>query len=138
MPVETVAIHQTHVSVVFLAGPHVYKIKKPVSLGFLDFSTLEKRQHFCEEEVRLNRRLAPAVYLGVVPITREGSEVRVGGSGAVIEWAVKMKRCPPRPPCCRVCCAKPSGRRWWPTWPVESPRFMRGPNRGRPSPLSAV
>ena len=66
---ETVEVRQTHISVVFLAGPYAYKVKKPVDLGFLDFSTLEKRRHFCEEEVRLNRRLAPTVYLGVVPVT---------------------------------------------------------------------
>ncbi len=65
-----VEVRQTHISVVFLAGDFAYKIKKPVQLGFLDFSTLERRRHFCEEEVRLNRRLAPDVYLGVVPVTR--------------------------------------------------------------------
>ena len=53
-------MHQTHISVVFLAGPLAYKIKKPVNLGFVDYSTLERRRHFCEEEVRLNRRLAPS------------------------------------------------------------------------------
>ena len=56
-PVDAVEVHQTHISVVFLAGPFAYKIKKPVNLGFVDFSTLEKRRHFCDEEVRLNRRL---------------------------------------------------------------------------------
>lgn len=93
-PVDSVEVYHTHISVVFLAGPHVYKIKKPVSLSFLDFSTLEKRRHFCEEEVRLNRHLAPTVYQGVVPITRSGSAVRVEGDGDVIEWAVKMERLP--------------------------------------------
>ena len=68
-PMDQVDVRQTHISVVFLAGRYVYKIKKPVQLGFLDFSTLERRRHFCEEEVRLNRRLAPTVYLGVVPVT---------------------------------------------------------------------
>src|SRR5713101_6685887 len=66
---EQVSVCQTHISAVFLAGPFAYKIKKPVNLGFVDFSTLKKRKHFCEEEVRLNRRLAPQVYLGVIPIT---------------------------------------------------------------------
>src|SRR5262249_17277508 len=66
--VGRVEVRHTHISVVFLADAYVYKIKKPVDLGFVDFSTLEKRRHFCEEEVRLNRRLAPEVYLGVVPI----------------------------------------------------------------------
>ena len=58
-PVDSVEVHQTHISLVFLAGPLAYKIKKPVDLGFLDYTTLERRRHFCEEEVRLNRRLAP-------------------------------------------------------------------------------
>src|SRR6516162_6765997 len=93
-PVETVDVRHTHISVVFLAGPFAYKIKKPVNLGFLDFSTLEKRRHFCEEEVRLNRRLAPEVYLGVVPVSRTGLAVRMEGPGAAVEWAVKMKRLP--------------------------------------------
>ena len=93
-PVESVVIRQTHISVVFLAGPCAYKIKKPVDLGFLDFSTLEKRRHFCEQEVCLNRRLAPKVYLGVVPLTRAGNGIRVEGQGKVIEWAVKMERLP--------------------------------------------
>lgn len=85
-----VAVRQTHISAVFLAGDFAYKVKKPVDLGFLDFTTLEKRKHFCEEETRLNRRLAPSVYLGVVPVTRDG----VGGSSEPVEWAVKMARLP--------------------------------------------
>ncbi len=89
------AVIQTHISVVFLTDDHVYKLKKPVNLGFLDFSTLERRKHFCEEEVRLNRRLAPAVYLGVVPVTHgTDGRVRFEGEGAVLEWAVKMRRLP--------------------------------------------
>jgi len=94
VPCNTVTVHQTHISAVFLVGAFVYKIKKPVQLGFLDFSTLEKRRHFCAEEVRLNRRLAPDVYLGVVPIAETTEGVRVEGAGTVIEWAVKMKRLP--------------------------------------------
>lgn len=85
---------QTHISCVFLAGPHAYKIKKPVNLGFLDYSTLERRRHFCQREVELNRRLAPEVYLGVVPITEQGGQVTVEGSGDVVEYAVKMRRLP--------------------------------------------
>jgi aminoglycoside phosphotransferase family enzyme/predicted kinase len=85
-----VVVHQTHISVVFLVGPFAYKIKKPVNLGFLDFRTVEKRRHFCEEEVRLNRRLAPTVYHGVVPVTRAGSAIRMEGTGQVVDWAVKM------------------------------------------------
>jgi len=80
--------------VVFLAGDLAYKVKKPVDLGFLDFTTLEKRRTDCEDEVRLNRRLAPMVYLGVVPITREGDTLRVGGGGPAEEYAVRMKRLP--------------------------------------------
>src|SRR4051812_4229850 len=91
-PVTEVQVMQTHISVVFLAGPFVYKVKKPVNPGFLDFSTLEKRHHFCQEEVRLNRRLAPDVYLGVVPIVRAGDGLRCEGEDEPIEWAVKMRR----------------------------------------------
>ncbi len=94
LAVETVEVIQTHISVVFLAGPLAYKIKKPVDLGFVDYSTLERRRHFCEEEVRLNRRLAPEIYLGVVPVTRQGGTIRMEGTGEVVEWAVKMRRLP--------------------------------------------
>lgn len=87
-----VEVHQTHISVVFLAGDVAYKVKKPVNLGFLDFSTLEKRRHFCEEEVRLNRRLAPHIYQGVAPITATPTGFRFEGDGPAIEWAVKMTR----------------------------------------------
>src|SRR4029078_8740987 len=93
-PTVSVEIRQTHISVVFLTDRLVYKIKKPVQLGFLDFSTLELRHHFCEEEVRLNRRLAPAVYLGVVPVVRSGTGLQVEAQGEVVEWAVKMVRLP--------------------------------------------
>jgi aminoglycoside phosphotransferase family enzyme/predicted kinase len=92
--VEHVEVRQTHISVVFLAGPHAYKVKKPVDFGFLDFRTLERRRHFCQEEVRLNRRLAPAVYLGVVPVTRGPEGLKVEGDGEAVEWAVKMVRLP--------------------------------------------
>jgi aminoglycoside phosphotransferase family enzyme/predicted kinase len=92
--VERVDVVQTHISVVFLAGAFVYKVKKPVQLGFLDFSSLQKRHHFCEEEVRLNRRLALDVYLGVVPVTRGPSGLRFESEGETIEWAVKMRRLP--------------------------------------------
>ncbi len=92
--VDTVEVRQTHISVVFLAGDFVYKVKKSVDYGFLDFGTLEKRRHYCDEEVRLNRRLAPDVYLGVVPITRCSGHLRFEGDGPPIEWAVKMRRLP--------------------------------------------
>src|SRR5438552_15990929 len=93
-PVERVEIRHTHISVVFLAGDSVYKVKKPVNLGFLDFSTLTKRRHFCDEEVRLNRRLAATVYDGVVPVTRAAHGLRLEGDGEPVEWAVKMTRLP--------------------------------------------
>ncbi|MGD2070368.1 MAG: phosphotransferase, partial [Gemmatimonadota bacterium] len=100
---------QTHLSTVFLAGPYAYKVKKPVDFGFVDFSTLERRRHFCHEEVRLNRRLAPGVYHGVVPIVAAPEGLRVldaplenpsatppiPGGGEVVEWAVRMLRLPP-------------------------------------------
>jgi uncharacterized protein len=93
-PVGEVEVRQTHISVVFLAGAYAYKLKKPVRLDFLDFSTLEKRLHFCRQEVQLNRRLAPEVYRGVVPVAQTAQGVQVEGEGEVVEWAVKMQRLP--------------------------------------------
>lgn len=87
-PVEAL---ETHISFVLLAGPVVYKVKKAVDLGFLDFSTLARRCHFCNEELRLNRRLAPALYLGVVAITGPADAPAIDGPGPVIDWAVKMQ-----------------------------------------------
>lgn len=92
--VNDVTVRQTHISVVFLGGELVYKIKKPVKLPFLDFSTVELRHHFCEEEVRINRPWAPDVYLGVVPVTRDARGIHFEGFGQVIDWAVKMQRLP--------------------------------------------
>lgn len=92
--VEAVDVLQTHASVLFLAGDRVYKVKKPVDLGFLDFTTLERRRRACADEVRLNRRLAPSVYLGVVPVTAGPEGLRVGGDGDPLEWAVEMVRLP--------------------------------------------
>jgi aminoglycoside phosphotransferase family enzyme/predicted kinase len=103
---DRVEVRQTHISVVFLAGAFAYKIKKPVSLGFVDFSTLALRRRACDEEVRLNRRLAPDVYLGVVAVVASpstddhGAERLVfdeagaqgGDESRVVEWAVKMRR----------------------------------------------
>jgi len=84
----------THISSVLLANGWAYKIKKPVDFGFLDFSTLEKRRHCCEEEIRLNRRLAPDIYLDVVAITGTIDEPVLGGTGEAIEYAVRMKQFP--------------------------------------------
>lgn len=78
-----------------LAGDYAYKLKKPVDLGFLDFSTLDRREHFCREEIRLNRRLAPEIYLDVVPVTGTPGQPRIGAAGTVLEWAVKMRAFPP-------------------------------------------
>lgn len=84
---------ETHVSQVFLGARDVYKVKRPVFLGFLDFRTLEQRHAACLAEVELNRRLAPEVYLGVVPITLDASgSHRLGGDGPVVDWAVHMGR----------------------------------------------
>jgi aminoglycoside phosphotransferase family enzyme/predicted kinase len=91
---DAVRVCQTHISAVFLAGPYAYKVKKPLDLGFLNFSTLARRRHFCLEEVRLNRRLAPEVYLGVVPITLQQGRLTVDGEGEPVEWAVWMERLP--------------------------------------------
>src|ERR1700730_9917457 len=78
---EDVEGRQPHIAVVLLAVSFVYKVNKTLYFGCLDFSTLEKRRHFCAEEVRLNRRLAEDVYLGVVPITAAGTVLRAGGEG---------------------------------------------------------
>jgi len=86
---------ETHISTVLLTGDYAYKIKKPVDLGFLDFSTLARRKHFCEEEIRLNGRLAPQIYLDVVPITGTASQPCIGGDGVAIEYAVRMKQFEP-------------------------------------------
>jgi len=86
-----VRIVETHVSWVVLTGPYAYKIKKPLKLSFLDYSTVERRAHLCEEEVRLNRRYAADLYLDAVPIVREGTRIRVGAArGEVVEHAVRM------------------------------------------------
>jgi aminoglycoside phosphotransferase family enzyme/predicted kinase len=89
-----VAVLQTHISWVLLAGPWAYKVKKPVNLGFLDFSSLDKRRWYCDEELRLNRRLAADLYLEVIPITGTPESPRLRGPGEAIEYAVRMKRFP--------------------------------------------
>lgn len=86
---------ETHMSWVFLTDRHAYKMKKPVRYDFLDFSTLALRRHNCEEEVRLNRRLAPDVYLGTLPLTLDTRGcMRLGGEGEPVEWLVQMRRLP--------------------------------------------
>jgi uncharacterized protein len=97
-PVEDVRLIETHISWVLLTGEYAYKIKKPVDFGFLDFSTLEKRREYCEQELYLNRRLAPVLYLDVVAITRrDGRALFAAGvtdESEVIEYAVKMRQFP--------------------------------------------
>jgi aminoglycoside phosphotransferase family enzyme len=93
-PVSGIEQRETHISKVFLTGEYVYKIKKSVNLEFLDFTTLEKRYHFCRQEVILNRRLTRDIYLDVVPITFKEGHYDLAGSGTPIEYAVKMRQLP--------------------------------------------
>jgi aminoglycoside phosphotransferase family enzyme/predicted kinase len=92
--VETIQALETHISWIVLTGPFAYKIKKPLNLGFLDFSTLAKRRFYCEEELRLNRRLAPEIYLEVVAVAGTPEAPRVNGPGVAFEYAVKMVQFP--------------------------------------------
>ncbi|MCA9792047.1 MAG: AAA family ATPase [Candidatus Eremiobacteraeota bacterium] len=85
-------IVETHISWVVLTGDYAYKIKKPLELGFLDFSTLEKRHLFCQEELRLNSRLAPHIYLSVVPVTGTLEQPCLEGEGPILDYAVKMRQ----------------------------------------------
>ena len=85
---------QTQMSFIFLTDDYVYKVKKPVNLGYLDYTTLEKRYFYCQREVELNRRLCPEAYLDVVPVTRDGGDILMGGQQEAIEYAVKMRRLP--------------------------------------------
>ncbi|MCD6265064.1 MAG: gluconokinase [Deltaproteobacteria bacterium] len=92
---ETVSVIQTHISIVFLADEFVYKIKKPVNFGFLDFSTITKRRYYCHQEIILNRRLSKDIYIDVLPITYDGKNYIMGiGEGEIVDYAVKMKRLP--------------------------------------------
>ncbi len=83
---------ETHISQILLTGDYAYKIKKPMNFGFLDFSTLEQRKHFCEEELRLNKRLAEPLYLKVIPITGTPQSPVIGGSGKAFEYALQMRQ----------------------------------------------
>jgi len=91
---QKIELVQTQMSFIFLTGEYVYKIKKPVNLGYLDYTTLEKRHFFCHQELELNRRLCPGAYLDVVPIVEEKDGLRIEGRGKAIEYAVKMKQLP--------------------------------------------
>jgi len=99
---EPIQLIQTHCSYVVLTGDYVYKLKKPVNFGFLNYSTLQKRKYFCQEELRLNRRTAPEIYLEVLPITydrlglgsTEAERYQLGGRGEAVEYALKMRQFP--------------------------------------------
>ncbi len=93
-PVTRFEVLETHISTILLTGPYAYKFKKPVDLGFLDFTHLERRKFYCEEELRLNRRLAPALYLTVVPVTGSVAQPALHGGGSAIEYALKMVEFP--------------------------------------------
>ncbi|WP_321494021.1 AAA family ATPase [uncultured Desulfobacter sp.] len=91
-PVAGVTVFETHISMVFLAGDVVYKIKKNIGLDFLDFTCLENRRHYCSREVSLNLRLTDNIYLGVTEITQKGDRFYLGGDGTVVEYAVRMRK----------------------------------------------
>ena len=91
---EPIQLIQTHVSYVLLTGDRAYKLKKPVNFGFLDFSTLEKRHHFCQEELRMNQRGAGDLYLEVLPITESGTSWELAGTGKAVEYALAMRQFP--------------------------------------------
>jgi hypothetical protein len=89
---KKITLAQTHISTVFIGDEFVYKIKKPVNFEFLDFSTLEKRNYYCNKEVELNSRFSKDVYLGVYPVTFDGTKHTINGKGKVVDYAVKMRR----------------------------------------------
>ena len=92
-PVEGLRLIETHVSWVGLTGPYAYKLKKPVDYGFLDFSTLALRKHYCEEELRLNRRFAPQIYPDLAPVRSRGGLLHVGAAGGeIVDYAVRMRQ----------------------------------------------
>lgn len=91
-PVKGFQVIETHISWVLLTGDYAYKLKKPVNFGFLDFSSREAREHFCHEELRLNQRTAPDIYLEVIPVTASVDAPQLGGTGPVIDHLVKMRQ----------------------------------------------
>ncbi len=93
-PIDQFEVIETHISWVLLTGPYAYKIKKPVDFGFLDFTELKAREHFCREELRLNQRLAPDLYLEVLPLCGSAEAPQIDGAGPVIEYALKMRQFP--------------------------------------------
>lgn len=93
-PVDGFQLIETHISWVLLTGSYAYKVKKPVNFGFLDFSTREAREHFCREELRLNQRTAPDLYLDVLPITGSAENPCLGGDGEAVDFVLKMRQFP--------------------------------------------
>ena len=91
---EVIESVETHISILFLTDKFVYKLKKPVNFGFLDFSTLDRRFYFCNEELRLNRRYSPDIYLGLAKVTLSNKTIAIDGDGDTIDFLVKMKRMP--------------------------------------------
>ncbi|MBT8346058.1 MAG: hypothetical protein KJO28_07110, partial [Desulfofustis sp.] len=91
-PADEVQLVQTHISYVLIAGQFVYKFKKPMNFGFLDFSSLEKRGHYCLQEITLNRRLCPEIYLERVAVTLSPDGYSLDGGGEIVEYGVKMRR----------------------------------------------
>lgn len=91
---EPIRVMQTHISYIVLTGDYAYKVKKSVNFGFLDFSTLERRQHFCWEEIRMNQQNAPEIYLDVLPVTQSGDKFVLGGTDQPVEYVLKMREFP--------------------------------------------
>ena len=89
-----IKVIQTHISAIFLTGDYAYKIKKPIDFGFLDYSNLEKRQHFLNQELIMNQAIAPDIYLEVLPITIQNEKVKIGGKGEIIDYVLKMNQFP--------------------------------------------
>lgn len=93
-PVKEIRLIQTHISWVFLTGDFVYKIKKPVDFGFLDFTTLEKRLKFCKRELEINQMFSPEIYIDVLPVNKFDHMIKINGPGETIDYAIKMKQLP--------------------------------------------
>lgn len=91
---EPIQLVQTHISYIFLTGNYAYKVKKPLDFGFLNFTTLERRRYFCQEELRLNQRGAPGLYLQVLPIVQAEGRFQLDGSGEPVEYTLKMRQFP--------------------------------------------
>jgi aminoglycoside phosphotransferase family enzyme len=91
-PADRLVMHETHLSWVILAGDFAYKVKKAVRFDFIDATSLARREQLCRDELRLNQRLAPQLYLEVVPITWRDGACRIGGAGEALEYAVRMRR----------------------------------------------